>query len=98
MVTLKELRAEIDQLDSQLLVVLSQRLKLVEKVGLFKHQHQLPTFQPARWQAVLDSRKKQGLQLGLDPTLVENIFNSIHQAALIIEEDVIHEQHGKNHL
>jgi chorismate mutase len=86
--TLEELRSQIDQVDQVLIEKLQHRLELVKEVGKYKKQHNLPALQPARWHAVLQQRQQYAQQLGVNPKLIEKIWNSLHHEALHLEENV----------
>lgn len=49
---LSQLRAEIDRIDLDLLVLLNERTRVVEKIGHIKEQVSLPVYEPKREQAV----------------------------------------------
>jgi chorismate mutase-like protein len=49
---LDELRRNIDRIDLQLLALLNERARVVEKIGSVKQQHTLPVYEPKREEAV----------------------------------------------
>lgn len=79
------LRNEIDQLDHELITLLSQRMKVVVQVGLWKREHGVIPLDKDRWQKVVDSRRKIAKKNNIDPDFIEEILNLIHQHALEIE-------------
>ena len=85
---LEPLREQIDDIDHQLLALLSQRMERVAQIGKIKKQSNLPSLQPSRWQAVLSDREMNGQRLGLSPELVLTIWECIHKEALSIEENI----------
>jgi chorismate mutase / prephenate dehydrogenase len=74
---LDQLRAEIDRLDQQLVEVLAQRQRVVQRVTEVKQQHDLPTFHPAREENLISTRRAQAAQAGLDPDFVEDLFRTM---------------------
>ncbi len=82
---LEELRTQIDRVDQQLIAALHQRMELVKQVGIFKKKHNLPPLDQKRWQAVLDSKQTLAEKKGLETSLVRDIYERIHQAALEVE-------------
>lgn len=82
---LDSLREKIDIIDSKILQLLSQRMKLVLKVGMFKNQHGIIPLDKNRWQKVLDSKLLLAQRLGLDTEMVRDIYERIHKAALKLE-------------
>jgi chorismate mutase / prephenate dehydrogenase len=74
---LDELRQQIDNLDQQLVEVLAQRQRVVQRVAEVKRQHDLPTFHPAREENLISARRAQATQAGLDPDYVEDLFRTM---------------------
>lgn len=83
---LKKLRSEIDQMDSKIIELLSQRLQNVKKIGELKKQLNLPPLDMNRWREILESRTSMAEKLGLSRVFVESIWNTIHEQALEIEK------------
>lgn len=79
---LQILRAEIDQLDDQLMNLLSKRLRICREIGQYKKEHNLTVLQSNRYSEILDKRGKQGVQYGLSAESVANIFEEIHQESV----------------
>jgi len=82
---LDELRKEIDEVDEELLKTLCKRMSLVEAVGKFKKTHGLLPLDQKRWKIVLKNRVKWGNLMKLSPHFIQNVFEAIHEEALIIE-------------
>ena len=74
---LENLRVQIDSIDQQLVDLLVQRLRVVKEVAQVKHQHDLPTFHPAREENLISARREQAAQAGLDPDYVEDLFRTV---------------------
>ena len=51
--TIGELRAEIDRIDSELIRLYRERMETVRQIGLYKQEHHLSVTDPAREEAVL---------------------------------------------
>lgn len=83
---LRRLRDELDMIDSQLLELLSRRMKISSTIGDIKRQHNMPIFQPQRWQQVLDKQIANGTALGLDPAFVKDLSEKIHGESLRQQE------------
>ena len=79
---IRRLRDELDMIDNQLLELLSQRMKISSDIGEIKRQHNMPLFQPERWQHVLDKQIAKGLSLGLDAQFVKDLSEKIHAESL----------------
>jgi chorismate mutase len=79
---LEQLRSDIDVIDERLIRLLSERMDIVEKIGLFKKENNITVFQVERWKEILDNRTELARLLNLDKTLVEEIFKAIHKASI----------------
>lgn len=52
--SLEEIRAEIDEMDRQMLDLFCGRMKRAAEVAAYKREHGLPTFRPEREREILD--------------------------------------------
>ncbi|AFM02789.1 chorismate mutase [Bernardetia litoralis DSM 6794] len=84
-ICLNECRQQIDQIDTELIKIIAQRMEIVKKIGEHKRKNKLETIQPNRWQAILDSRQEIAEELDLPSDLVLDIFEVIHQMAIQIQ-------------
>ena len=64
---LNKLREEIDQVDTRLLDLLSERVKLVQEVGEYKKTNDLPIVDPEREQKIIDQKIEKAAHLNLRP-------------------------------
>lgn len=83
---LHELREEVDGLDNQLLDVLSTRMDVVRKMGEIKAARNVSTYQPGRWQEIVDDRVRKGIGLDLSEDFVLQLMQSIHEEAIRQQE------------
>ena len=90
---LNDIRSDIDNIDSQLIRLLAQRLILVEKAGRLKPKGDKVAVQASdRVAQVISSRRKEALELGLSPDVAECVWRSMIQAFIALEEKVNKEQ------
>lgn len=82
---LQDLRNSINLLDSAIINILAERMRIVTKVGKYKKQQNIPALDKARWQEVLSNKMDTAKKLGLDQSLVKDIYNLIHEHALKME-------------
>ena len=75
---LDDLRKQIDEIDTAIVNLLAKRMKVVEKVGKYKKENNLPPLDKSRWQEVIKSKKG----------FVKKIYNIIHEEALKIEKSL----------
>lgn len=84
---LLELRDQVDRLDGRLLDVLAQRMELVRKMGQIKAEQNVSTYQPHRWQEIVDDRVRKGGGLDLSEDFVLQMMQSIHEEAIRQQEE-----------
>ena len=79
---LRSLRAQIDELDDELMALLSKRLRVCREIGQYKKEHNMTVLQSNRYKEILEKRGKQGEQCGISAESVANIFEEIHQESV----------------
>lgn len=80
--SMDELRAHIDEADSELLEVLARRMSICEEIGRYKKKNQITILQSGRWEVVLEKVFRRGNESGLEPEFLEKVFRAIHQASI----------------
>ena len=83
---MSELREEVDTVDSQLVELLGQRMKIVREMGRLKTEQNVSTLQPHRWQEIVQDRVKKGTGLNLSEDFVLQVMQSIHEEAIRQQE------------
>jgi chorismate mutase len=86
---LGELREQIDHVDRELFEILSQRMEIVEKMGLYKKKNNVTVFQKNRWQEISETRTKWAEELGLNPEFMWDLFKLIHDASIRRQEYIM---------
>jgi chorismate mutase len=79
---LKELRNQIDYFDSELITVLSERMKVANQIGKYKSANNITILQPKRWEEILNRTLNLGEKAGLSSDFISKIFSSIHQESI----------------
>jgi chorismate mutase len=79
---LETMRDQVDSIDAQLIELLSQRMKVVEKIGAYKKKHNLAIVQVKRWSDILGSRIPQGKRNGLSRAFLNKMLQSIHEESI----------------
>lgn len=74
---LTQLRQEIDEVDQQLVQLLSQRLALVGQVGHVKQDLGLPIYAPEREKNMLAARRAEAAEQGVPPNLIEDVLRRL---------------------
>lgn len=78
---LSALRQEIDDVDEQLIHLLAKRMDVVQRVGTLKSKAGISIVNTDRESALLEQRKQQAQQLGLEPKVVERLMRVIMQSS-----------------
>ncbi|NBD24391.1 chorismate mutase [Paenibacillus glycinis] len=77
MADLAELRANIDEIDRQMITLLAERFKYTEEVGIYKDQHGLSAQDPSREAQQFQKLALYAEQSGLNPRYAEQIYRHI---------------------
>ena len=88
---LNAFRREINAKDDQLLEILSERMQIVESIGIAKKEGNVAIFQNTRWQEILQKVVDKGHEQGLTQRFIEKIFKEIHQESIVLQEKIINE-------
>jgi chorismate mutase len=87
--SLAELRLQIDQVDNELLDILSKRMGVAKSIGQYKKENNVPILQPARWSKILDKSAKKGEGKGLSEEFIVQLFRAIHQESINQQNEVM---------
>jgi chorismate mutase len=79
---LEKLRQQINQLDDELMQILSQRMKVAEKIGLYKKENNITILQTSRWNEILDKATAKGDKLGLSKEFITKYFDAVHMESI----------------
>jgi len=82
---IESLRERINDFDNSIIKILTQRMKVVKKVGEFKKKKNMPLCDRKRQAEVLKIRIKQGKSGGLNEKFVKKLYNLIFNEALRIQ-------------
>jgi chorismate mutase/catechol 2,3-dioxygenase-like lactoylglutathione lyase family enzyme len=75
--SLSELRTQIDETDRELLAVLGRRFELCHEVAALKGADQVQVLAPGRVQEVLRTRTNWAAEFGVEPEYAELLFRSL---------------------
>ena len=84
-----QLRKQIDELDNQLMDLLSKRMKVCREIGEYKKQHNMTVLQANRYNEILNKRGAQGALCGMDPEFVAHVFENIHEESVRQQIEII---------
>ncbi|WP_430810416.1 MULTISPECIES: chorismate mutase [unclassified Carboxylicivirga] len=94
-VTLDELRHKIDNLDKQLLEMLSSRMKISEAIGKYKYENNITILQTRRYDEVMNNRRSQAGEVGLNPEFVVKVYEHIHEESINRQNQVMNKELAK---
>ena len=75
---LEKLRQQINHLDDELLQIVSQRMKIAEKIGEYKKNNNITILQTHRWNEILHRAVVKGENLGLSKEFITKYFDAMH--------------------
>ncbi len=75
---LQKLRQQIDQLDDELLQVLSKRMKITDAIGAYKKQNNITILQAQRWNEILKRAFDKNAVLELSDEFIKKYFEAVH--------------------
>jgi chorismate mutase len=79
---LEKFRQQINQLDDELLQVLSTRMKVAQKIGEYKKNNEITILQTNRWNEILDRAISKGNKLGLSDEFVTKYMDAVHMESI----------------
>ncbi|MBU3713531.1 MAG: 3-deoxy-7-phosphoheptulonate synthase [Ferruginibacter sp.] len=75
---LAKLREQINHLDDELLTLLSQRMKIAEKIGNYKRENNITILQTGRWNEILQKAIQRGSKLDLSEDFIAKYLDAVH--------------------
>lgn len=86
---LEKLRQQINNLDDELMQILSQRMKVAEKIGQYKKDNDITILQTNRWNSILERAFAKGEKLGLSKEFVTKYFDAVHMESITHQNRVM---------
>lgn len=85
-------RTELDQLDENILGLLSKRMRIAEQIGYYKRDNNLSVLQTNRYQIMQQELKQKACNLGLDDKFIHKLFAQIHEESVRIQHKICDEE------
>jgi chorismate mutase len=79
---LQKLRDQLDQLDDELITLLSHRMKLADEMGDVKRHQNITILQTERWDAILHRAIAKAKLLGLSEDFIIKYFEAVHMESI----------------
>jgi chorismate mutase len=86
---LEKLRQQINHLDDELMQILSQRMKIAEKIGLYKKTNNITILQTNRWNEILERAFVKGDKIGLSKEFITKYFDAVHMESINHQKKVL---------
>lgn len=87
--SMADLRACIDAVDGELMALLAERLRYVDRAPALKAREGISAAAPSRVRAVLDGVRARAEALGVDPALAEALWRTMIETMIAREEQAI---------
>ncbi|MEC5394261.1 chorismate mutase [Bergeyella sp. RCAD1439] len=86
---LEQHRTLISDIDFQLISLLSQRMKISEKIGGVKKENNIAIFQPERWKVITEYASMKAEETGMSQDFIEKVFKAIHEESIEVQNNVM---------
>ena len=80
--SVEDFRSAINEIDDQLLEMLSYRMKVVDDIANFKKQYNMTIFQEGRWNELMARHLEKAGPTGLSEEFIVQLFRAIHQESI----------------
>ncbi len=80
--SLATLRDQIDDLDNELLRLLSKRMRVSREIGHYKLDHGMPILQTQRYDHILTDRSSHGERLDMSGDFIKRMLEAIHSESI----------------
>jgi chorismate mutase len=89
--SLNELRQQIDQIDDELLSILSKRMRISREIGQYKKEHNMPVLQTVRYDEILGKRISQAHEMGMGSGFMKEVLEAIHEESIRQQIEVLNQ-------
>jgi len=91
-INLNKLRTVIDEVDEQIVKILAERLKLVERIGFFKKENNVTILQIERWKEILKNAINTGKLNNVSDEFISKIYQLIHDESIKIQTEIMNKK------
>lgn len=86
--SLMQLRRQIDQLDNELIEVLSKRMNISREIGAYKRDHNMPVVQPNRYGDIMNTRILAAKSMGIGEEFMRSVLSAIHEESVRLQVEI----------
>lgn len=79
---LDKLREQINQLDDELMQLLSQRMKIADQIGNYKKNNNVTILQTNRWNEILERAYQKSDKLGISREFITRYMDAVHMESI----------------
>lgn len=83
------LRKQIDECDTDLIEILSKRMRIAREIGTYKKEHNMTILQTGRYNEILNKRGEQGESCAMSAEFIKDVFESIHEESVRQQMEII---------
>lgn len=87
--SLAALRKQIDELDNELMNLLTKRMRVSREIAVYKKEHNMAVVQTGRYSEILEKRGAQGVLCGMDADFIKKIYEAIHEESVRQQTELI---------
>lgn len=87
--SLTALRKQIDEMDNQLMDLLTRRMRVSREIAGYKREHNMGVVQTGRYNEILDKRGAQGTLCGMDAEFIKKVYEAIHEESVRQQMEII---------
>ena len=87
---LSNLRIQIDEIDNNLLEMLSKRMRISREIGTYKIKHQMPILQTNRYNEILIKRIEQAIKMDMSGDFAKRLLEAIHEESVRQQMEIMH--------
>ena len=88
---LATLREQINHIDDELLTLISQRMKIADKIGEYKRANNITILQTNRWNEILEKAVAKGAKLGLSNDFITKYLDAVHLESINHQNKIMNE-------
>lgn len=89
---LAKFREQINQIDDEILTLLSNRMKIAEKIGQYKKDNDITILQNTRWNEILENGIAKGKKLGLSKKFILKHLDAVHIESISHQDKVMNKE------
>ena len=89
LVTLQNLRQDINGIDDALIKNFFKRMEMIRKIGILKKGNQVTILQVERWKKIEEHYMTEGRALGLSESFLSELLTLIHDESMRIQYEVM---------